>query len=189
MRVTLALCRYGRIPGRKFAGKNQEPHKISRKDRQQFVEGLKIECTNEMWLTRPYLNTEQGNFLKNNYVQKTKGSPVVALNKTDNYEYRNAKFRINMRPHVRFEDRWNHVLEQNKWNSSSLDKPRPKHEKFAHAMVPTRLPDQWPKPDPIVEKLRLQADNTLSFPPDSNTEQKRVNPKHKTLDEPYLVVR
>ena len=51
--------RLGGARGNKKAGKHQEPHIISSKERKEFIENLFQECTNEMWLTRPYLNKSQ----------------------------------------------------------------------------------------------------------------------------------
>ena len=48
--------RFGRVKGKKTTGKYRWPHIFSAKQREEFIESLKIECTNEMWLTRPYLS-------------------------------------------------------------------------------------------------------------------------------------
>ena len=64
MRLTL-LCLSGRANrrggarGNKKTGKHQEPHIISTAERKDYVESLLQECTNEMWLTRPYLKRKQ----------------------------------------------------------------------------------------------------------------------------------
>ena len=64
MRLTLFRLsgrrnRPGGARGNKKSGKHQEPHVISGRERHVFLNNLLQECTNEMWLTRPYLNKTQ----------------------------------------------------------------------------------------------------------------------------------
>ena len=64
MRLTRLLLsgrknRPGAARGNKKAGKHQEPHIILHNERKEYVQNLLIENTNEMWLTRPYLNRRQ----------------------------------------------------------------------------------------------------------------------------------
>lgn len=47
-----------------------------------------------------------------------------------------------------------------RWSGSSLDPPRPRYERFARAVIPTQLPDQWPKPNETSIRRRLLPDNT-----------------------------
>ena len=45
--------------GTQTTGKHRNPEIIKESERKKFVDGLRQECTNEMWLTRSYLNKNE----------------------------------------------------------------------------------------------------------------------------------
>lgn len=57
-----------------------------------------------------------GRFLENTFVQKTKGSRLLAMmDKQVLKEALNLRYRINMKPHVKFDDRLGHLIKEAKY--------------------------------------------------------------------------
>lgn len=149
MRITLQLWKIGKIPGRVTMGKHQIPHIIGAKRRENFVNNLKIELTNEMWLTRPYLKAEEEAKLPNGtrftapevrWVETAEKQP-----KDEVYEFRNLKYRIKIPPDVTLEEKWEPLHTEAKWERN-YDIPKSRFQRYSDMALIEKQPDQWPRP-------------------------------------------
>ncbi|XP_076805378.1 uncharacterized protein LOC143449168 [Clavelina lepadiformis] len=146
MRLTLPLrwYRYKRARGSKDTGKHQEPHLIRFAERKKFMDNLLQECTNEMWLTRPYLTREQERSLSTKYRQSSKGNPLVCTDRKSEFAHKNMKYRINIKPNVTFEERWSHLKVTEKWKPFQDHHTKREFYRYALAAIPSRYPDFYP---------------------------------------------
>lgn len=150
MRLTSHLFKWGKIPGKLNQGKHQLPHYFSPIVREQFVKDLQVELTNEMWLTRPYLSKEQESFLPNGTrftAAEVRWRECEDKQSDDEvFAFNNQKYRINMRPHVTLEERWEPLEREERWEEVKHDdQPVHKFAKYSQMAEIKRLPERWPR--------------------------------------------
>jgi len=152
MRLTTRCLHHNRkmfykiTKGHQTTGKNRTPEIIKESERKKFIDGLQQESTNEMWLTRSYLKKNEEKLLKTSFKQASKGSQVFYKNAKDDWEVLNQRYRINVLPHVSFEERWTHLKTTEQWNRPENQAYRRTHQQYVEALKPKKYPDTWPRP-------------------------------------------
>lgn len=149
MRLTVCLGKFGKIPGHLKSGKHQLPHHITARQREYFVNNLRIELENEMWLTRPYLTKNQEKYLPNGtrftapehrWQETISKQPEKELK-----EFLNLRYRIKMPPNVTMEERWNPLHAEARWEEKSRDVPVSRFQKYSEMAQVKRYPDRLPR--------------------------------------------
>jgi len=117
MRLTRMLLgskrkRYKSVVGHQTLGKRRIPYIFSSGHREEFVKNLERETTNEMWLTRSFLNERQEKNLKQKIVKEYSADRTFLKQENEDYLAANDQYVRYMRNNQTMEEKWKHISDR-----------------------------------------------------------------------------